>query len=132
MSSTDVSIWSSKFPHDNRLGIFPSGSVAWRVSEEKFFEPLRSWMDNLKLRLSFGTLGNQNVGEYDYIAKMKVSQGNYIVNGANLSYLSTPDAISSNFTWEKSKPLMPVLTCPSSTAVFRLRSTGISVTHAIC
>lgn len=96
---------SSKFPHDNRLGIFPSGSVAWRVSEEKFFEPLRSWMDNLKLRLSFGTLGNQNVGEYDYIAKMKVSQGNYIVNGANLSYLSTPDAISSNFTWEKSQTI---------------------------
>ena len=87
------------------------------MSEEKFFEPLRSWMDNLKLRLSFGTLGNQNVGEYDYIAKMKVNQGNYIANGSYLNYLSTPGAISSNFTWEKS---------------FRLRLTGISVIHAIC
>lgn len=93
---------SSKFPHNNRLGIFPSGSLAWRVSEENFFAPLRPVIDNFKLRASYGTLGNQNVGPYDYIAKMKAKLGSYIVNGAYQNYLSTPDAISSNFTWEKS------------------------------
>lgn len=94
---------SSKFPHDNRLGIFPSGSVAWRVSEENFFKGLRSTISNFKLRASYGTLGNQNVGPYDYITKMKAKQGGYIVNGSYLNYLNTPDAISTNFTWEKSE-----------------------------
>lgn len=96
---------SSKFPHNNRLGIFPSGSFAWRVSEEPFFKPLKSAIDNLKLRVSYGTLGNQNVGPYDYIAKMKVTQGDYLVDGSYLSYLTAPDAISSNFTWEKSQTI---------------------------
>ncbi|SHJ24914.1 TonB-dependent receptor [Bacteroides stercorirosoris] len=94
---------SSKFPHDNRLGIFPSGSLAWRVSEENFFKGLRSTITNFKLRASYGTLGNQNVGPYDYITKMKAKQGGYIVNGSYLNYLNTPDAISTNFTWEKSE-----------------------------
>lgn len=94
---------SSKFPHDNRLGIFPSGSLAWRVSEENFFKGLRSTISNFKLRASYGTLGNQNVGPYDYITKMKAKQGGYIVNSSYLNYLNTPDAISTNFTWEKSE-----------------------------
>lgn len=94
---------SSKFPHNSRLGIFPSGSLAWRVSEENFFKPLKPFVDNFKLRASYGTLGNQNVGPYDYIAKMKATQGGYIVNGAYQNYLSTPGAISSNFTWETSE-----------------------------
>nr|WP_229126904.1 TonB-dependent receptor [Bacteroides sp. 1001136B_160425_E2] len=94
---------SSKFPHDKRLGIFPSGSVAWRVSEENFFKGLRSTVSNFKLRASYGTLGNQNVGPYDYIAKMKAKLGGYIVNGSYLNYLNTPGAISTNFTWESSE-----------------------------
>lgn len=94
---------SSKFPHDKRLGIFPSGSFAWRISEEPFFSPLKSVVDNLKMRVSYGTLGNQNVGPYDYIPKMKVTQGDYLVDSSYMSYLTTPGAISSNFTWEKSQ-----------------------------
>ena len=96
---------SSKFPHSDRLGVFPSASLAWRVSEEPFFKSIKSVVDNLKLRASYGTLGNQNVGPYDYIAKMKVTQGDYLVDNAYMSYLTTPDAISSNFTWEKSQTI---------------------------
>ena len=96
---------SSKFPHSKRLGIFPSGSFAWRVSEEKFFDFAKAYVSNFKLRASYGTLGNQNVGPYDYIAKMKVLQGNYLFGGLYNSYLSTPEAISANFTWEKSETL---------------------------
>lgn len=94
---------SSKFPHEKRLGIFPSGSLAWRVSEEDFFKGLRSTVSNFKLRASYGTLGNQNVGPYDYIAKMKAKSGSYIVNDSYLNYLNTPGAISANFTWETSE-----------------------------
>lgn len=96
---------SSKFPKDKRLGAFPSASFAWRLSEEKFFDFAKDYVSNLKFRTSYGTLGNQNVGPYDYIAKMKVQQGDYLFGNQYNSYLTTPSAISSNFTWEKSETL---------------------------
>ena len=55
---------SSRFPKENRYGAFPSLSAGWRVSEENFFNV--SWIDELKLRGSWGKLGNQNVGNYPY------------------------------------------------------------------
>ena len=57
---------SSRFHQDHRWGWFPSFSVGWRLSEEAFMKPIR-WIDNLKIRASYGTLGNiNNVGYYDY------------------------------------------------------------------
>jgi TonB-linked SusC/RagA family outer membrane protein len=55
---------SSRFPKDNRFGLFPSLSAGWRVSEEDFFKV--KWIDELKLRGSVGKLGNQNIGVYPY------------------------------------------------------------------
>jgi TonB-linked SusC/RagA family outer membrane protein len=52
---------SSKFGKDNRWGVFPSLALAWRVSDEKFLESSSSWLSNLKLRLSFGTAGNNRI-----------------------------------------------------------------------
>ena len=76
---------SSRFPADNRWGYFPSFSAGWRISEEAFMESV-DWIDNLKIRGSWGQLGNiNNVGDYDYFATY--AQGdNYnfndvIVNG---------------------------------------------------
>ncbi len=96
---------SSKFPSDDRLGFFPSASAAWRISEENFFQGVKSVIDNLKLRASYGTLGNQNVGEYDYISSMSVNQGEYISGDQLNNYLTTPDPVSSNFTWERSETI---------------------------
>ena len=56
---------TSRISPDTRWGLFPSVSAAWRVSEESFMESL-DWMDNMKLRASWGQLGNQNVGTYPY------------------------------------------------------------------
>lgn len=58
---------TSRFPRGKRFGFFPSFSAAYRISEESFFEPLRSTIDNLKLRFSYGSLGNQQIGYYDFI-----------------------------------------------------------------
>lgn len=52
---------SSKFSAGNRWGLFPSAAVAWRISSEKFMEKTTSWLDDLKLRLSYGTAGNNNI-----------------------------------------------------------------------
>lgn len=56
----------SKFGPDYKFGSFPSVSAAWRISKEDFFKA--SWIDDLKLRASYGTLGSSNIGPYDYIA----------------------------------------------------------------
>ena len=52
---------SSKFVSDNRWGYFPAAALAWRISEEPFMEGTRSWLDNLKLRLSYGEVGNDGI-----------------------------------------------------------------------
>ncbi len=52
---------SSKFAAGNRWGVFPSAAVAWRISDEKFMQPAQNWLSNLKLRLSYGTAGNNRI-----------------------------------------------------------------------
>ena len=57
---------TSRFPEKNRWGLFPSFSAGWRISEEPFIKDNANWIDNLKLRISWGKLGNQNIGNYPY------------------------------------------------------------------
>lgn len=60
---------SSRFPKDSRWGLFPSFSAAWRVSQEGFFKNAKdaiSWLSDLKIRASWGKLGNQSIGNYPY------------------------------------------------------------------
>lgn len=62
---------SSKFAPGHRGSFFPSGSAAWRVSEEPFFEPIKNAVNSLKLRASYGSLGNTVSGNYDWQALYK-------------------------------------------------------------
>lgn len=59
---------SSKFGRNNRWGYFPSGSAAWRISSEEFMSGASSWLDDLKLRVSYGVTGNQDIGNYKTLA----------------------------------------------------------------
>ncbi|WP_172594540.1 SusC/RagA family TonB-linked outer membrane protein [Mariniphaga sediminis] len=67
----------SRFGKDNRWGIFPSASLGWILSEESFMQSIKKEVSNLKLRASFGTVGNNNIGNYSAIALL--SSANYIV-----------------------------------------------------
>ena len=96
---------SSRFAKHDRLGVFTSTSAAWKISNESFWEKIKPYVNTFKLRGSYGALGNQNVGPYDYISTMAVNQSNFISNGSILNYLTTPGTVSSNFTWEKSQTL---------------------------
>jgi TonB-linked SusC/RagA family outer membrane protein len=91
---------SSRFPEKKRFGFFPSVSLAWRIDSEPFFEPLREGIDNLKLRVSYGSLGNQLVSEYGYIPTMNSSLGWYLIDGKRQQTVSAPPLVSSNYTWE--------------------------------
>lgn len=92
---------SSKFPVNEMWGFFPSASVAWRISEEKFMEGTRSWLDNLKLRFSIGTLGNGNVDPYKFLPTMAIDKTSVIIGDGQANYTSYPGLIPHNLTWEK-------------------------------
>ncbi len=67
---------SSKFGANYRYGNFPSASIGWRISQEKFMKKTRSWLDDLKFRVSYGVLGDQQaLGSYDYATYINVSEG---------------------------------------------------------
>ncbi|HCC50652.1 MAG TPA: SusC/RagA family TonB-linked outer membrane protein [Porphyromonadaceae bacterium] len=92
---------SSKFAEDHRWGFFPSFSAAWRLSEEGFMENYRDQFGDLKLRGSYGVLGNQNVDNYSYqtVYQMYTNSyvfGNQVVPGTGFTYGN------SFLTWEKS------------------------------
>lgn len=92
---------SSKFPVNEMWGFFPSASAAWRISEEKFMEGTRSWLDNLKLRFSVGALGNGNVDPYKFLPTMSIDKTGVIVGDGQVNYTSYPGLIPNNLTWEK-------------------------------
>jgi TonB-linked SusC/RagA family outer membrane protein len=92
---------SSKFPANEQWGIFPSASFGWRISDEGFMAQTKSWLDNLKLRLSAGTLGNGNVDPYSYLELMDVGKTSLLMNGGFQTYTSLPSLIPDNLTWEK-------------------------------
>lgn len=97
---------SSKFPHGDCYAFFPSASVAWRVSEEKFWEPIRGWFDNFKLRASYGSLGNQALdesryGNFPYLATYGINtKYGALLNGTRPVAVSVPGLVSASFTWE--------------------------------
>ncbi|GHU89364.1 SusC/RagA family TonB-linked outer membrane protein [Bacteroidia bacterium] len=77
---------SSKFAKGNRNAIFPSLSAAWRISEETFFEELKNYLPNVKLRGSWGLVGNNRIDLYQYLERVKANQsymfGEKLVNTA--------------------------------------------------
>ncbi len=94
---------TSKFPKDRRFGFFPSFAAAWRISEESFMDITNNWLDGLKLRGSYGILGNQNVGSfYPYISVMGAGTSNLLLynNGDFIQTISPGNLVSRNLTWE--------------------------------
>ena len=91
---------SSRFPRGQRYGFFPSASAGWRVSEESFFSPLKSWWNDFKIRFSYGSLGNQQVGYYDYIRQVTVSTQSYLFGGDKSGIATFSAPVASDLTWE--------------------------------
>ncbi|MEO9003976.1 MAG: TonB-dependent receptor [Ginsengibacter sp.] len=90
---------SSRFAPQNRWAIFPSASAGWRISEEPFFEPGRKIFSDLKLRGSWGMLGNQNIGNYPYQATIATGQ-NYTFGGQTVDGISPLNGVNSDIKWE--------------------------------
>lgn len=98
---------SSKFGPNTRWGTFPSASLGWRVSNESFFEPFKDLFSDLKLRASYGELGDmQTLGNYDYQATINHSgpyEGFYAVLGADQTVREgalQSNRVNPNLKWE--------------------------------
>ena len=92
---------TSRFARASRWGFFPSASVGWKISEENFFSPVKDWFNYLKLRYSFGRLGNQQVGYYDYIREVNISDQTYLFGGSSLPIVANISApVAGDLTWE--------------------------------
>ena len=94
---------SSRFGKNNRWGYFPSASAAWRISDEQFFKNVKklSFINDMKIRASYGVTGNFQIGNYDHLATMSID--NYIL-GNGLAYGYKPDNIKrDDLSWEKNQ-----------------------------
>ncbi len=100
---------SSRFPSKDRFGFFPSVSLGWRISNESFMASASNWLDNLKIRASYGTLGNQllykedkeNIEYYPYIATMESGASPYMMSSAGrIPYVAAAGLVSPSLTWE--------------------------------
>jgi len=91
---------SSKFPEGHRWGFFPSASIGWRIMEESFMKSIKPVLNEFKLRGSYGSVGNQNISDYQYFGGLTSYLPNWLVGGAQVGTLNAPPLVSQNFTWE--------------------------------
>lgn len=95
---------SSRFRRNNMWRLFPSFSTGWRISEEAFMKNCRTWLDNLKLRLSYGSLGNQNTTNWYQtyqIINYQTAAGTWLQDGKNTNIATAPGLVSTSLGWEK-------------------------------
>lgn len=96
---------SSRFAKGHKWGYFPSSGLAWRINQEDFLKDV-NFLDNLKLRTSYGIVGNQEISSYQSMAQVDATSSRYtdyvfggtLANGSRTSILAQPD-----LTWEKSR-----------------------------
>ncbi len=92
---------SSRFDRDSRWGFFPSASAGYNISQESFWDNLRSHVGLFKIRVSYGSLGNQNVSNYLYLPTIPVAvEAPWIIDGTRPPVASTPNLVSDDLTWE--------------------------------
>ncbi len=89
---------SSRFGEDNRWGMFPSGSIGWRLSEEYFLKDVK-WLSDLKLRASYGLAGNFQIGNYTYMSQ--ITKSNYVFHNSLAGGRQMEKVGNPNLGWER-------------------------------
>ncbi len=97
---------SSRFEKETRWGFFPSLSVGYNISKEAFWSSVEPYITSLKIRGSWGSLGNQNVPNYLYLSTLGIGTNlGWIMGSERPDYTTTPAIVSANLTWETSSTL---------------------------
>ena len=100
---------SSSFPAADQWAFFPSVSAGYRLSEEKYFDPIKQYVSNAKVRASYGEIGNEAIGSNMFISTtgistraLNTSYANWLnTGGTSVSYGTLPSLVSSSLTWER-------------------------------
>lgn len=97
---------TSKFAKGHQWGLFPSFSLGWNVSHEKFWESIAPYINSLKARVSWGRLGNQNVSPYQDLPLLGTRTNlSWILNSKRPAYTIAPNLINPKLTWESSETI---------------------------
>lgn len=99
LSATFRADCSSKFAEGNRWGYFPSAAIAWRISAEPFMKGTEKWLDDLKLRLSFGTAGNNNIPTGQLVQEYSSGSTTW-VNGFTTTWAPSKTMANPDLKWE--------------------------------
>ncbi len=99
LSATFRADASSKFAEGNRWGYFPSVAIAWRISSEKFMKGTEKWLDDLKLRLSYGTAGNNNI-PVGQLVQLYENKATSWVNGISNYWAPSKNMANADLKWE--------------------------------
>jgi TonB-linked outer membrane protein, SusC/RagA family len=91
---------SSSFPKNDQWAFFPSMSAGYVISQEPFMAGISRWVPYLKLRGSWGSVGNQGVGNNPFLSVLSSQSSNWLVNNVNMLTMSTPGLVSPTLTWE--------------------------------
>lgn len=97
---------SSRFPTDSKYGFFPSLAAGWRISEEQFWKENEnlSFINNLKLKASYGILGNNNIGNYPYQSVYSLGQAqNYVFGGVYTQGAAVTTYVDPGLKWERTR-----------------------------
>ena len=101
---------NNKFPKESRWGFFPSASLGWRISKEAFMESASNWLDDLKIRASYGTTGNDlntsnaSIGYFQYIERY-TSGSSYMFGNGLANGIQTGSMPPYNLTWATSSTI---------------------------
>lgn len=91
---------SSKFPANERYGFFPSASAGWRISSEPFWNVSPGFITHLQLRASYGSMGNGNIGTYEFEETFGIDRSNRILGGTRPQTTRNPSVLPDGLTWE--------------------------------
>jgi TonB-linked SusC/RagA family outer membrane protein len=92
---------SSKFPSNQRYGFFPSVSAGWRIAKEAFWHVDPNAISDIKIRGSYGSLGNGNISSYAFQELFTIKQSGRVINGVRPQTTTQPNVIPEGLTWEK-------------------------------
>jgi len=92
---------SSNFPTNDRWAFFPSVSAGWRITEESFMNQIKNVINDWKIRGSYGTIGNQDVGANLFLPVMTTGTNTWVIGSARATYTGAPRVVPSTLSWER-------------------------------
>ena len=121
---------SSRFGANNKWGLFPAVSLGWRISEEGFMKDIK-WLDDLKIRAGYGVTGNQDIANYQSLARLTTS-GKFYYNGQWINSYGPASNKNDDLKWERKGEFNVGIDFSVLEAEFQVLSITMTEPHQTC